>query len=114
MTNSPTVNPDVNEQKFRMLIEAVQDYAIYMLDVEGNVMTWNAGAQRNKGYTGAEIIGKLPQLQIPQYTQIALSSTHMLDLYPGLPNARGFQFFISFPAPRCLATQTRLPRASTP
>ena len=48
-----------------------------------------------------KIIGKLPQLQVPQYTQIALSSMHLLELYPNLPNMRGFQFFASFPAPRC-------------
>lgn len=47
------------------------------------------------------IIGKLPQLQIPQYSQIAMSSTHLLKLYPNLPNMRGFQFFSVFPAPRC-------------
>jgi hypothetical protein len=48
-----------------------------------------------------KIIGGLPQLQTPQYTQITLSSTHLLKLYPNLPNMRGFQFFVSFPAPRC-------------
>jgi hypothetical protein len=47
------------------------------------------------------IIGSLPQLQIPQYSQITLSSTHLLKLYPNLPNMRGFQFFVSFPAPKC-------------
>jgi hypothetical protein len=47
------------------------------------------------------IIDKLPQLQVPQYSQITLSGTHLFDLYPNLPNMRGFQFFASFPAPRC-------------
>jgi hypothetical protein len=46
------------------------------------------------------IISKLPQLQVPQYSQVALSSTHLFDLYPNLPERRGFQFFVSFPAPR--------------
>ena len=41
-----------------MLVAGVTDYAIYMLSPEGNVITWNAGAQRFTGYTAAEIIGK--------------------------------------------------------
>ncbi|MEZ4672042.1 MAG: PAS domain S-box protein [Anaerolineae bacterium] len=48
----------VTEQQFRLLIAGVTDYAIYMLDLRGNVKTWNLGAQRIKGYTDAEIIGK--------------------------------------------------------
>ncbi|MBC7975450.1 MAG: PAS domain S-box protein, partial [Myxococcales bacterium] len=46
-----------NEERFRMLVESVKDYAIFMLDAEGNVATWNAGAQRIKGYAADEIIG---------------------------------------------------------
>lgn len=48
-----------------------------------------------------DIVGKLPQLQVPQYTQMALSSTHLMKLYPGLPKRRAFQFFATFPPPRC-------------
>jgi len=48
-------NPDI---MYRRLIEGVVDYAIYMLDPEGNVVNWNAGAQRAKGYTAAEIVGR--------------------------------------------------------
>jgi two-component system sensor kinase FixL len=47
-----------SEERFRLLVESVQDYAIYMLDPEGFVMTWNRGAERIKGYQAAEIIGK--------------------------------------------------------
>jgi PAS domain S-box-containing protein len=47
-----------HEQRFRMLVEAVADYAIYMLDPHGVVQTWNAGAERFKGYTPDEIIGQ--------------------------------------------------------
>jgi PAS domain S-box-containing protein len=43
---------------FRRFVEAVQDYAIFMLDPRGNVSTWNAGAERIKGYKASEIIGK--------------------------------------------------------
>ncbi len=44
--------------RFELLIGAVDDYAIFMLDVDGTVATWNRGAQRIKGYTADEIIGK--------------------------------------------------------
>jgi PAS domain S-box-containing protein len=47
-----------SEERFRLLVEAVQDYAIFMLDTEGHVVSWNNGAERIKGYQGAEIIGK--------------------------------------------------------
>jgi PAS domain S-box-containing protein len=47
-----------SEERFRILIEGVVDYAIFMLDPEGIVTSWNAGAQQIKGYTPGEIIGK--------------------------------------------------------
>ncbi|GJD66864.1 hybrid sensor histidine kinase/response regulator [Methylobacterium frigidaeris] len=47
-----------SEQRFRMLVQGVQDYAIYMLDPLGKVSSWNRGAQRFKGYTDEEIIGE--------------------------------------------------------
>jgi PAS domain S-box-containing protein len=47
-----------SEDRFRLLVEAVQDYAIFMLDPGGNIVSWNIGAQRIKGYHAAEIIGK--------------------------------------------------------
>ena len=46
------------EQRFRLLISSVTDYAIYMLDSEGRVATWNPGAERFKGYSADEIIGQ--------------------------------------------------------
>lgn len=46
------------ESRFRLLVEGVTDYAIYMLDHDGNVVNWNAGAQRAKGYVAEEIVGK--------------------------------------------------------
>jgi PAS domain S-box-containing protein len=48
----------LSEQRFRLLVDAVEDYAIFMLDPTGHVSTWNAGAQRTKGYTAEEIIGQ--------------------------------------------------------
>ncbi len=47
-----------SEERFRLLVEGVQDYAIYMLDPQGTVTSWNAGAERIKGYRRDEIIGK--------------------------------------------------------
>jgi PAS domain S-box-containing protein len=46
------------DARYRLLIEAVTDYAIYMLDPTGLVTSWNPGAQRFKGYTASEIIGQ--------------------------------------------------------
>jgi PAS domain S-box-containing protein len=46
------------EQRFRLMTENVVDYAIYMFDPHGHVMSWNAGAERNKGYAAREIIGE--------------------------------------------------------
>src|SRR5574340_473308 len=45
------------EQRFRLLVEAVKDYAIFMLDPDGAVASWNAGAERMAGYTSEEILG---------------------------------------------------------
>jgi PAS domain-containing protein len=42
----------------RLLVDSVQDYAIFMLDPTGHVMTWNVGAERCKGYAAGEIIGR--------------------------------------------------------
>ena len=46
------------ERRFRLLVEGVTDYAIYMLDPDGHVVNWNPGAERIKGYTSAEILGR--------------------------------------------------------
>ena len=47
-----------SEQRFRLLVDSVVDYAIFMLDVDGYVSSWNAGARRIKGYSADEIIGQ--------------------------------------------------------
>ena len=54
------------EERLRLLVESVRDYAIYMLDVEGRVASWNAGAERIKGYAASEIIGRHFSLFYPQ------------------------------------------------
>jgi PAS domain S-box-containing protein len=47
-----------SEQNFRMLVQGVRDYAIYMLDLDGNVTNWNPGAEAIKGYSADEIVGQ--------------------------------------------------------
>ncbi len=47
-----------SEERFRLLVEGVEDYAIFMLDTHGRITTWNAGAERIEGYRTQEIIGR--------------------------------------------------------
>lgn len=47
-----------SEERYRLLIESVQEYAIYALDCDGNVTSWNSGAERLKGYQTQEILGQ--------------------------------------------------------
>ena len=47
-----------SEERYRMLLDGVQNYAIFMMDPRGQIVSWNAGAERIKGYTGDQIIGR--------------------------------------------------------
>ena len=47
-----------SEERFRFLVEGVRDYAIYMMDVDGRVVSWNAGAERLTGYPASEVLGR--------------------------------------------------------
>src|SRR6185369_16222700 len=47
-----------SEERFRLLVDSVRDYAIFMLDPEGRVQSWNRGAARIKGYAAEEIVGR--------------------------------------------------------
>jgi PAS domain S-box-containing protein len=47
-----------SEERFKLLVQSVRDYAIFMLDPDGHILTWNAGAERFKGYRAEEIIGQ--------------------------------------------------------
>ncbi|WP_428413479.1 PAS domain S-box protein [Pararhizobium sp.] len=53
-----TLQTDGLDGRYRLLVDAITDYAIYMLDPEGHVSSWNSGANRFKGYTEAEILGE--------------------------------------------------------
>jgi PAS domain S-box-containing protein len=61
-----------SEERFRLMVESVQDYAIFMLDPEGRVISWNIGAERINGYRADEIIGK-----------------HFSEFYTSEDNSRG-------------------------
>jgi PAS domain S-box-containing protein len=54
----PNSTDQVHADPFHLFVDSVQDYAIFMLDVDGNVLTWNAGAERIKGYKTSEIVGR--------------------------------------------------------
>lgn len=59
MSAKPAPSPEqITTDRFRLLVDAVQDYGIFMLDTAGNVMSWNIGAQRIKQYRADEIIGR--------------------------------------------------------
>jgi hypothetical protein len=58
MTIEPEAPAREQTDQFRLLVESVRDYAIFLLDADGYVRSWNAGAERIKGYTASEIIGK--------------------------------------------------------
>ncbi len=63
-------------ERFELLIDAVKDYAIYLLDAEGNIATWNTGAQRFKGYSAGEIIGQhFSRFYTPEDLAIGLPAT---------------------------------------
>lgn len=55
---STSVKLDDDAEQFHILVDSVEEYAIYMLDPDGNVITWNTGAEKIKGYSAEEIIGK--------------------------------------------------------
>ena len=57
MAGHPSYTTDSVDQRFQLLVNSVTDYAIYMLDADGYVATWNPGARRFKGYEAEEIIG---------------------------------------------------------
>ncbi len=59
--------------RYRILVDAISDYAIYMLDAEGRVVSWNSGAERFKGYKAAEILGQhFSRFYTPEDREIGL------------------------------------------
>ena len=68
-----------SEERFGLLVSAVIDYAIFMLDPDGRVITWNEGAQRAKGYTRDEIIGRHFSVFYPPEDQASGKATRALE-----------------------------------
>lgn len=69
-----------SEERFRLLVEAVNDYAIFMLDPYGHVASWNAGAQRIKGYLATEIIGQHFRIFYPSDKRAEKHPEHELQV----------------------------------
>ena len=68
-----------SEERFRLLIESTREHAIFMLDPDGRVASWNAGAERIKGYTADEIIGQHFREFYPPEKQAELHPEHELE-----------------------------------
>lgn len=68
------------KEVLRLLIEAVEDYAIFMLDTEGHVVSWNPGAQRSKGWTAEEIVGQHFRIFYPPDKQVQRHPEHELEI----------------------------------
>lgn len=77
---TPEVGLRRSEEMFRLLVTAVTDYAIYMLDVDGRVASWNAGAQNIKGYSAEEILGRHYRLFYPEEEREARHPEHNLQM----------------------------------
>ena len=69
-----------SERRFRLLVEAVRDYAIFMLDPEGCIISWNLGAQRAKGWAAEEIIGQHFRVFYPPEQQAAGHPEYELEV----------------------------------
>ncbi|GAB3855192.1 hypothetical protein GCM10028801_10340 [Nocardioides maradonensis] len=69
-----------SEELFRLLVTAVEDYAIYMLDTDGNVASWNAGAQRIKGYSEDEVLGRHFRMFYPEEDRAVGHAEHNLEM----------------------------------
>jgi len=88
MDEKPTTLPDAvthersrrSEETFRLLVESVKDYAIFMLDPEGFITTWNLGAQRLKGYSAAEAIGQHFSIFYSREDMAAGKPAHELEI----------------------------------
>jgi len=73
-----------SDQRFRMMVDQVKDYAIIMLDPQGQIISWNAGAERIKGYRAEEIIGKHFSIFYPKEEVRTGSPQRQLDIVKSL------------------------------
>ncbi|MDX6326149.1 MAG: hypothetical protein QOK15_2503, partial [Nocardioidaceae bacterium] len=69
-----------SEERFRLLVDAVEDYAIFMLDPDGHVVSWNSGAQRSKLYSADDIIGQHFRVFYPPDVAARKHPEHELEI----------------------------------
>lgn len=67
------------EERYRLLVDGVKDYGIFMLDREGRVATWNEGARRQKGYSSAEVLGSDASMFYPKEERAARKDLNLLE-----------------------------------
>jgi PAS domain S-box-containing protein len=67
-------------RRYKVLVENVQDYAIFFMDKTGHIKTWNKGAENNKGYTASEIIGKHFSIFYPEVDKAANKPAKELEI----------------------------------
>jgi len=72
--------PSDVDDRFRLFVESVTDYGIFMLDLTGHIASWNAGAQRIKGYQATEVIGKHFSIFYPAEQIAAGKCEHALEI----------------------------------
>jgi len=94
MSDDRTKINAIEEMRFRLLIDAVVDYAIYMIDPDGIITSWNAGAKRFKGYEEAEILGSISRVFIPKRTArpVCLSAPLIPPFTKGVSRAKAGGF----------------------
>src|SRR5690606_24365677 len=68
------------EESFRLLVDSVSDYAIFLLDRTGHVASWNAGAERIKGYEASEILGRHFSAFYPEEARARHHPEHELEV----------------------------------
>ena len=67
------------EERYRFLVDGVKDYGIFMLDTDGRVTTWNQGAQRQRGYSAAEVLGRESSIFYPKEERAARKDLKLLE-----------------------------------
>lgn len=75
----PVLEQVDSEKRFQLLVEAVTDYAIYLLDPNGKIISWNSGAKRIKGYSSEEILGKHYSQFFTEEDRLAGKPAHALE-----------------------------------
>jgi PAS domain S-box-containing protein len=69
-----------SEERYRLLVEQVEDYGIFMLDTKGNITSWNEGAARINGYSANEILGKNFSIFYPEEDKLARKPERELEI----------------------------------